>query len=105
MKLAELRGFAFDLDGCIWAGAHLLPGAREFLVALRRKGKRFIFLSNNSRELAQSVRERLNRLGIEASPQEVLTVLELLGKEIAERFGRTQVFGDKARARTVSGIT
>lgn len=91
MKLADLRGFAFDLDGCIWAGADLLPGAREFLVALRRKGKRLIFLSNNSRELAQSVRERLNRLGIEASPQEVLTALELLGKEIAQRFGRTQV--------------
>lgn len=91
MKLADLRGFAFDLDGCVWAGEVLLPDAREFLRALRQRGKRLVFLSNNSRELAQSVRERLNRLGIEASPQEVLTALELLGKEIAQRFGRTRV--------------
>ncbi len=35
--------------------------------------------------------QRLNRLGVQATPQEVLTALELLGEEIARRFGRTQV--------------
>ena len=91
MKLADLRGFAFDLDGCVWAGEVLLPGAREFLRALRQRGKRLVFLSNNSRELPESVRERLNRLGVEASGREVLTALELLGPAIAQRFGRTRV--------------
>lgn len=91
MKLADLRGFAFDLDGCVWAGEVLLPGAREFLRALRQRGKRLVFLSNNSRELPESVRERLNRLGVEASGREVLTALELLGPAIAQRFGLTQV--------------
>ena len=52
---------------------------------------RSLFLTNNSRELPESVTERLNSLGVAASPQEVLTALELLGTEIAQRFGRTQV--------------
>jgi len=91
VKLAELRGFAFDLDGCIWAGSVLLPGVPEFLAVLRQRGKRLLFLSNNSRELPEHVRERLNRLEIEADRQEVLTALELLGPVIAEHFGRTDV--------------
>lgn len=101
MKLADLRGFAFDLDGCIWAGAVLLPGVPEFLGTLRQRGKRLLFLSNNSRELPEHVRERLNGLGIEAQRQEVLTALELLGPVIAERFGPTPVLvlGSEEMAR------
>lgn len=91
MKLAGLSGFAFDLDGCIWTGAVLLPGADEFLAALRKRGKRVVFLTNNSRELPESVAAKLNGLGVEANPREVLTALELLGGEIARRFGRTDV--------------
>jgi len=91
VRLADLSGFAFDLDGCIWTGAVLLPGAAELLTALRRRGKRVAFLTNNSRELPESVAGKLNRLGVEASPREVLTALELLGQEIARRFGRTEV--------------
>ncbi len=31
MSLADIRGFAFDLDGCIWAGSTLLPGAADLV--------------------------------------------------------------------------
>ncbi len=61
------------------------------MAALRHRGKRLLFLTNNSRELPESVAARLNRLGIEVTPREVLTALELLGSEIAQRFGRTRV--------------
>lgn len=91
MKLSDLRGFAFDLDGCIWAGSVLLPGATEVVAALRHGGKRLLFLTNNSRELPESIAARLNHLGIEVTSREVLTALELLGSEIAERFGCTHV--------------
>lgn len=91
VKLGDLSGFAFDLDGCVWAGSVLLPGVREFLAALHERGKRVLFLTNNSRELPKSFAARLNRLGVQAGPWEVLTALELLGKEITRRFGRTRV--------------
>lgn len=107
MRLADLKGFTFDLDGCVWAGALLLPGAREFLAALRQRGKRLVFLSNNSRELPASVALKLESLGVEVSPKEVLTALELLGKEIARRFGRTRVLAlgvpEMARALEAEG--
>ncbi|MBI4241918.1 MAG: HAD-IIA family hydrolase [Candidatus Rokubacteria bacterium] len=98
MRLGELRGFVFDLDGCIWAGSVLLPGVKEFLACLRQRGKRLLFLTNNSRELPESLATRLNRLGVEASSREVLTALELLGKAISQRFGRTDVLAVGAGA-------
>lgn len=107
MRLADFSGFALDLDGCVWTGAVLLPGAAEFLPALRRRGKRVVFLTNNSRELPGSVARKLNRLGVAASPREVVTALDLLGDEIARRFGRTAVLavgaGEMARALAARG--
>ena len=38
MGLSDLRGFALDLDGCIWAGPTLLAGAAELVRGLREAG-------------------------------------------------------------------
>lgn len=91
MRLRDLRGFAFDLDGCIWAGAHLRPGVQAFLAALRREGRPMVFLTNNSRERPEPLADRLTRLGVPAAPEQVLTALELLGETIRRRFGPSPV--------------
>jgi len=91
MRLADLTGFVFDLDGSVWVGAELLPGARELLASLRVRGKRILFLTNNSRELAAALAARLGHLGIDAAPHEVITALELLGEEITRHFGKSRV--------------
>ncbi|HEV8306117.1 MAG TPA: HAD-IIA family hydrolase [Methylomirabilota bacterium] len=91
MTLATLRGFAFDLDGCIWAGPILLPGAAELVRALRLAGRRVVFVTNSSRELAAGLSARLSRLGIPASPTDVLSALELLGETIRRRIGGVRV--------------
>lgn len=91
MRLGDLRGFAFDLDGCIWAGATLLPGAAEFVKALRESGRRVVFVTNSSRELSQALSQRLTRLGILTPPGDVLAALELLGETIRRRLGPVPV--------------
>ena len=91
MRLRELRGFALDLDGSVWAGERLLPGARAFLDALRRAGRPVVFLTNNSRERAEQLALKLTRLGVPASPREVVTALELLGEAIRRGFGPSAV--------------
>ena len=40
-------GYIFDLDGTIYLGGELLPGARRLVLKLRELGKRVVFLSNN----------------------------------------------------------
>jgi HAD superfamily hydrolase (TIGR01450 family) len=91
MSLASLRAFAFDLDGCIWAGPTLLPGAAELVSALRQAGRRVLFVTNSSRELAASIADRLTRLGIPAPAGDVLSALDLLGEAIHRRVGPARV--------------
>jgi HAD superfamily hydrolase (TIGR01450 family) len=91
MTLAGLRGFAFDLDGCIWAGDTLLPGAAGFVAALRAAGHRVVYVTNSSRELGATLAGRLTRLGIPTPPEDVLAALELLGEAIRRRLGPVRV--------------
>ena len=89
-SLAALRGFVFDLDGCIWNGDVLNPGAAEMLAALHQHGRALAFVSNNSRSTGADLRVRLHRLGVTVA-QHVLTPLEIIGDVIRERFGPSRV--------------
>lgn len=93
MTLGELRGFAFDLDGCIWAGPTLLPGAADLVAALRGAGRRVVFVTNSSRELSAALGERLTTLGIPTPAADVLAALELSGETIRRRLGPVRVLG------------
>lgn len=88
--LANLRGFVFDLDGCVWNGNVLNPGAGELLAGLHRSGRRLAFLSNNSRETGDDLRARLHALGVTVA-EHVLSPLEIIGEVIRERFGPSRV--------------
>jgi 4-nitrophenyl phosphatase len=88
--LSGLRGFVFDLDGCVWNGEVLNPGARELLEALARSGRGLAFLSNNSRATGPELRARLHSLGVGIA-EHVLTPLDIIGGVIAERWGPSRV--------------
>lgn len=89
--LREMRGLVFDLDGCVWTGEVLTPGAGEVLALIRRQGKGLCFLTNNSRARASTMQAKLERLGVEAKEAEVLTPLEILGEVVAQRWGPSRV--------------
>src|SRR5258707_13042371 len=89
--LREMRGLVFDLDGCVWTGEVLTPGAAEVLALIRRQGKGLCFLTNNSRARARTMQVKLERLGVAAKEAEVLTPLEILGEVVAQRWGPSRV--------------
>lgn len=94
--LAARRGFIFDLDGCVWNGARLNPGAAEALAALQAAGRGLAFISNNSRATGAELRARLRALGVTAA-EHVLTPLEIIGQVIRERWGPSRVLAIGAR--------
>ena len=57
-------GYVFDLDGTVYLGDTLLPGAAETVAALRARGRRTVFLSNNPTRDPQMYADKLGRLGI-----------------------------------------
>jgi HAD superfamily hydrolase (TIGR01450 family) len=90
-ELRALRGFVFDLDGCVWTGDVLVPGAADVLALLREQGRRVSFLTNNSAARAASIQGKLERLGVPAAKDEVLTPLEILSELIVSRWGLCRV--------------
>jgi len=71
MVLAR-RGFIFDLDGTLYLGDDLLPGAAETVAALRRAGKSVAFVSNKAIGARRDYAEKLTRLGIPAGADDVI---------------------------------
>ncbi|MFM6980394.1 MAG: HAD-IIA family hydrolase [Micrococcales bacterium] len=67
--------YLFDLDGTIYLGEELLPGAQELLEHLRENGVQRVFLSNNPTKDPKMYIEKLARLGIEAEEHEILNTI------------------------------
>ncbi len=90
-RLRDLQGFVFDLDGTIWEGPRLMPGARELVDDLRASKLAVVFASNSSRHASGVLRERLAELGIDTSPNEMLAALDLAGEEVLRRMGAVRI--------------
>jgi NagD protein len=56
--------FVIDMDGVVYHGHQLIPGAAEFVDRLRAGGHRFLFLTNNSQWTPRDLRHRLDQIGI-----------------------------------------
>ncbi len=56
--------FVVDMDGVIYHGHRLIPGAQDFVARLQAGGHRFLFLTNNSQWTPRDLRHRLENLGI-----------------------------------------
>src|SRR5947199_6138678 len=61
------------MDGVIYCGGHLIPGADHFIKELRRTDVPFRFLTNNSQRTRRDVATKLQRLGIEVEEEHVYT--------------------------------
>ncbi|WP_054948553.1 HAD-IIA family hydrolase [Numidum massiliense] len=63
--LATVGGFIFDLDGTIYVGEQLIPGADEAINYLQSHGKRILFLTNKTIVSRDSYVQKLTKLGID----------------------------------------
>ncbi len=61
------------MDGTVYLGDRLLPGASEFIASCRASGRSVLFLTNNSSRSAVEYAHKLNALGIAVSEQDILT--------------------------------
>lgn len=72
-ELNEIKGFLLDMDGTIYLGNQLLPGALEFLDILQKKFIPFAFLTNNSSKNKQEYQHKLITLGVKPDQANVFT--------------------------------
>jgi arabinose operon protein AraL len=78
------RGWLFDLDGTVYRGEALVPGAAETIAALRAGGRRVAFLSNKPLYTRDDYAAKLTRLGIPAAPGDVINSSLVLARHLAK---------------------
>src|SRR3954454_11544884 len=80
-----MLGFLIDMDGVIYRGGQLIPGADRFINNLRRADVPFRFLTNNSQRTRRGVATRLQRLGIDVEPEHVYTCAMATARYLASQ--------------------
>lgn len=67
------HGYLIDMDGVLYRGSELIPGADRFVRALRERDIPFRFLTNNSQRTRRDVAAKLARMGVEVEEEHVFT--------------------------------
>jgi NagD protein len=79
------RGFLIDMDGVIYRGNEMIPGAIEFVAALRAKRIPFLFLTNNSQRTRRDMAAKLNRMGFAVEDEHIFTCAMATARYLASQ--------------------
>lgn len=83
--MKSYKGYLLDLDGTIYRGTEAIEGAQTFLRHAKEQGIPYLFLTNNSSASPRQVVSRLQKMGIEASPDEVYTSAMATARYMSEQ--------------------
>ncbi|WP_084709635.1 HAD-IIA family hydrolase [Rubrobacter aplysinae] len=86
------EGYVFDLDGTIYLGDELLPGAKRMVEKLRELGKKVVFLSNNPTKDPGMYAEKLTRLGLPTPEGEIVNTVVTMTRWLLRNHPDATVF-------------
>jgi len=90
--MRDYRAYLLDLDGVIYRGEQVLPGALALVEWLDATGRQALYLSNNSMQTPEEVAAKLARLGMPRPEGRVLTAGWAAMQTIARRFPGGRIF-------------
>jgi len=79
------HGYLIDMDGVLYRGPELIPGADRFIRHLREKGIPFRFLTNNSQRTRRDVVTKLDRMGIAVEEEHIYTCAMATARFLAKQ--------------------
>lgn len=93
MDLSSVKTFLLDMDGTFYLGQSLLPGALSFIKTLKKQGKSFYFLTNNSSQNALFYTQKLKNMGLtEITPEQIITSGEACAWYLSQQKKHPRVF-------------
>ncbi len=105
LSLSSFEAYLFDLDGTVYLGEELIAGADRVIAGLRAAGKKIAFLSNKPIADCASYADKLTRLGIPASPQDIVNSSAALALFLQQELpaGRVLVIGEQPLIEELQG--
>ena len=85
-------GFLIDMDGVIYRGSQLIPGADTFIHLLIEREIPFAFLTNNSQRTRRDVVFKLQRMGIQVNESHIFTCAMATARFLAAQKPRGTAF-------------
>ena len=73
LELKDKKFFLLDMDGTIYLDNDLFDGTLDFLSEIKKKGGRYLFVTNNSSKSSDAYVAKLKRLGIQATEEDFFT--------------------------------
>lgn len=83
--MTRFCGLIFDMDGVLFAGERVFPGAPACVAGLRRQGMRVAFLTNNSGRHRREHCAKLRRLGFEADESEIVSSASVTAQHLRRK--------------------
>jgi HAD superfamily hydrolase (TIGR01450 family) len=101
--------YVFDLDGTIYLGDDLLPGAGRLVGELRRRGREVRFLSNNPTRDPRQYADKLAGLGLPTTPGAIVNTTVTMTRWLLDHAPGAVVYpiGEEPLRRAIeaAGIT
>ena len=69
----NIKLFLFDMDGTLYLGDKLFDFALELLNEIKKSGKTYLFMTNNSSKSVSDYIKKLEKLGIESAYEDFIT--------------------------------
>lgn len=100
------KGFLCDMDGVIYHGNHILPGAAEFIHWLQDEHKEYLFLTNNSGMTPRELHQKLQRMGLNVPEEHFYTSALATAAFLADQAPGCSVYAlGEARAYSLDTLT
>lgn len=78
-------GFLIDMDGVLYRGPEVIPGADRFIRELRERDIPFRFLTNNSQRTRRDVMAKLVRMGFDVEEEHIFTSAMATARFLAQQ--------------------
>lgn len=85
MGALNYSGYIFDLDGTIYRGENLIPGAKEAVAKLKALGKKIVYLSNKPLQTRADYAAKLTRLGVSTDPADVINSSLVMARWLSKK--------------------
>ncbi len=97
VEVLKKKVFLFDLDGTLYLGKRVLPGAQDLISLLRAQGKKVFFFTNNSSKSKSEYWKKLKSMRLAKSPDEIIISTEVMARYLREKnIRRAFVLGTSA---------
>jgi NagD protein len=86
------QGLLIDMDGVVYGGDTMIPGADLFISRLLSQRIPFMFMTNNSQRTRLEAVRKLNKLGIDVTEDHVYTSAMATGKFLSSQIPKGTAF-------------